>query len=71
MPQVRCPVLLLQSDPAAGGGMTDIEVARAVQLLARPSVVRLDGVSHVFHNEAPDKVLAAVNDFLMKIVAST
>jgi pimeloyl-ACP methyl ester carboxylesterase len=64
LPQVRCPVLLLQGDPNAGGVMTDIEIARAVQLLPYPTVVRLDGVSHVFHNEAPQKVLDAVEPFL-------
>lgn len=70
LPQVRCPVMLLQGDPAAGNGMTDIEIARAVQLLNRPRVVRMEGISHIFHNEVPEQVLATVNAFLMQVAGS-
>jgi pimeloyl-ACP methyl ester carboxylesterase len=70
LPLVRCPVLLLQGDPNNGGVMSDIEIARAVQLLAHPTVIRLEGVSHVFHNETPEKVLQAVEPFLGLLTAA-
>ncbi|MCX5975423.1 MAG: alpha/beta hydrolase [Coprothermobacterota bacterium] len=33
LPAIRCPVLLLQADPATGGRMTDAEVAQALLML--------------------------------------
>jgi pimeloyl-ACP methyl ester carboxylesterase len=67
LPAIRCPVLLLQADPATGGLMTDAEVERALTLLAQPSHVRLSGVSHVLHNEQKAPVLQAILDFLQRI----
>ena len=64
LPSIRCPVLLLQADPASGGLMTAAEVERALALLARRSHVRLDDVSHVLHNEQKEPVLKAITDFL-------
>jgi pimeloyl-ACP methyl ester carboxylesterase len=64
LPAIGCPVLLLQADPAAGGILTDAEVARALDLLARPTHARLAGVSHILHNERKEPVLAALLPFL-------
>ncbi len=47
LPAIRCPVLLLQADPAAGGLMTDADVERAKTRLLMPSHARLAGVGHV------------------------
>jgi pimeloyl-ACP methyl ester carboxylesterase len=63
LPAIKCPVLLLQADPAAGGLMTDAEVEQALPLLARPSHVRLEGVSHVLHNERKEPVVTALKAF--------
>ena len=63
LPAIKCPVLLLQADPAAGGLMTDTEVEQALLLLARPDHVRLEGVSHVFHNERKEPVVKALEAF--------
>ncbi len=60
---IKCPVLLLQADPAAGGLMTDTEVEQALPLLARPNHVRLERVSHVFHNERKGPVVKALKAF--------
>lgn len=47
---VKCPALLLQSDPAAGGMLTDEDVAAAVRLGADVTAVRLaPGVGHQAH----------------------
>jgi pimeloyl-ACP methyl ester carboxylesterase len=64
LPQIRCPVLLLQADPLAGSMLPDREVRRAMQLLAQPQHVSLAGISHVLHNEQPAPVLAALSAFL-------
>ncbi|HEY3230658.1 MAG TPA: alpha/beta hydrolase [Roseiflexaceae bacterium] len=64
---IRCPTLLLQADPAAGGLMTDAEVARALPLLAQPTHVRLAGLSHVLHNERKEPVMRALRPFLLTV----
>jgi pimeloyl-ACP methyl ester carboxylesterase len=63
LPAITCPVLLLQADPTRGGVMTDLEVAQALPLLAQPSHVRLEGLSHVFHNERKEPVVRALQAF--------
>ena len=65
LPAIQCPVLLLQADPEAGGLMTDAEVAQALPLLARASHVRLEGVSHVLHNERKEPVVTALQEFIL------
>lgn len=62
-PAIQCPVLLLQADPTAGGLMTDQEVAMALPLLARPRHVRLQGISHVLHNERKEPIVQALQAF--------
>jgi pimeloyl-ACP methyl ester carboxylesterase len=64
LPAIRCPVLLLQANPAAGGLMTDAEVAQALPLLAHAAYMRLFGISHVLHNEQKEPVLRAIIEFL-------
>jgi pimeloyl-ACP methyl ester carboxylesterase len=67
LPAIRCPVLLLQADPKAGGVMTDAEVEQGMPLLPQPTHVLLVGVSHVFHNEQKEPVLQAITDFLTSL----
>lgn len=63
LPVIKCPVLLLQADPAAGGLMTDGEVEQGLRQLARPSHVRLAGVSHALHHVWPEPVATALKVF--------
>jgi pimeloyl-ACP methyl ester carboxylesterase len=60
---IRCPVLLLQADPAAGGIMTDVEIEQALPQLAQPSHVRLEGESHALHHVHPEPVVTALKAF--------
>ena len=57
LPSIRCPVLLLQADPKAGGFLTDAEVEQGLPLFSQPTHVLLEGVSHVLHNELKEPVL--------------
>ena len=63
LPAIKCPVLLLQADPAAGGLMTDAEVEQALPQLARPSHVRLEGESHALQHVHPEPVVTALKAF--------
>ena len=63
LPGIRCPVLLLQADPTAGGLMTDREVELALPLLARSQHVRLPGISHILHNERQEPIVEALQAF--------
>jgi pimeloyl-ACP methyl ester carboxylesterase len=63
LPAIRCPVLLLQADPAAGGVMTDAEVERALPLLAHPRHVRLEQTGHALLI-SKEPVLRAMVEFL-------
>lgn len=63
LPAIQCPVLLMQADPKVGGVMTDAEIQQAWPLLARPNHVRLEGVSHILHNENPQAVVNALRNF--------
>ena len=52
--ELRCPALLLQADPVAGGMLTDEDAAGCARLAADLSVVRLPGVGHQAHwQDAP------------------
>jgi len=63
LPSIQCPVLLQQADPAAGGMMTDRDVELALPLLDQSRHIRLQGISHVFHNERKEPIVQALKDF--------
>ena len=63
LPAIRCPVLLLQADPDAGGMMTDAEVERALPLLAHPRHVRFEQIGHALFIPSKEPVLRAMVEF--------
>lgn len=46
---IRCPVLVLQADPAAGGALTDVDARRMEERIPTCEVVRVSGVGHLIH----------------------
>lgn len=61
--RVRCPVLLLQADPTAGGALTDADADAAESALPSCQRVRFPGIGHQLHRERPLAVLQVVQDF--------
>ena len=61
--RVRCPVLLLQADPTAGGALTDADADAAESALPSCQRVRFPGIGHQLHRERPLEVLEVVQDF--------
>lgn len=62
--RIKCPVLLLQANPQLGGGMSDVDVRRALTLLPRATHVKLEDFGHLLHMERAEPVLRAVSNFL-------
>ena len=62
--RVRCPVLLLASDPAVGGMLPSQDAADLAAAL--PDCCRVDfpGRGHLLHGEQPEEVLKVVFPFL-------
>jgi len=61
--KVRCPALLLQGNPSAGGALTAADVDGA--MAASPSCrrIRFDGVGHLIHQDQPEAALRALQEF--------
>jgi pimeloyl-ACP methyl ester carboxylesterase len=66
-PRVRCPVLLLQADPLAGGALTDNDAQAALRSIAHCHLHKFPGISHQIHCTQPEAMLLAVQDFAAKL----
>ncbi len=60
---VRCPTLLLQADPSAGGALTDADAESLVSIVSDCKHVRFPGCGHNLHRDRPASVLRAFADF--------
>ena len=61
--RVRCPTLLLQADPSAGGALTDADAESLKSIISTCQQVRFPGCGHSLHRDHPESVLRAVADF--------
>ena len=61
---ITCPVLLLQADHAVFAALQDEDVALVRSLVKQVQVVQFPGASHGIHDDQPEQVLAAIEDFL-------
>ena len=64
LPQIACPVLLLQASPALDGLLSDSDVELAVRLLPRVRHVRFPLLGHALFMQQANPVLRAVDEFL-------
>lgn len=60
----RCPALLLQADPAAGGALTDDDARHVASLPGDVSHVRVQGVGHLIHGSDPARMTCLLHSFL-------
>jgi pimeloyl-ACP methyl ester carboxylesterase len=67
LPAIACPVLILQADPAAGGMLTDAEVAKGLRLLRHPTHLRLERIGHELHGAHPQRVFEAISPFVESV----
>lgn len=61
---IRCPALLLQADPLAGGALTNADVDLARSLLPHHRHIQFANCGHQLHREHPEEVLLALRDFI-------
>ncbi|MBV9547653.1 MAG: alpha/beta hydrolase [Chloroflexi bacterium] len=64
LPKVRCPMLLVTSDPERGGIVTPEAAQEAKQLLPSLQVVRVSGAGHNIRREQFEAFVGAVRAFL-------
>jgi pimeloyl-ACP methyl ester carboxylesterase len=60
---LRCPTLLLQADPSAGGALTDADAESLKSIVSDCQHVRFPSCGHNLHRDRPESVLRAVTDF--------
>ena len=61
--RVRCPTLLLQADPSAGGALTDADAESLKSIISDCQHVRFPSCGHNLHRDRPESVLRAFADF--------
>lgn len=57
---IRCPLVLVQADPACGGALSDADAAAFAAAAPRCRVERVAGAGHALHHERPERVAALV-----------
>lgn len=62
--RVKCPVLLMQGDPACGGVFTDADADLAESALAQSRRVRFPSVGHQIHRTSPVHVGAVLRQWM-------
>lgn len=63
--RIRCPVLLLQADPAAGGALMEADAQLARENIASCRVVSFPGSGHLLHWLQPGRVAELINEFAL------
>jgi pimeloyl-ACP methyl ester carboxylesterase len=68
--QVRCPVLLFQGDPSAGGALLDADADAAIATLPSCRRTRFPGVGHLIHQDQPAVALRALQEFAATLAST-
>lgn len=64
LPQIKCPVLLLQANPELDALLTDSDVELALQMMARVEHVKFPLLGHALFMQQPKPVLMELDRFL-------
>lgn len=64
---IRCPLVLVQADPACGGALDDAEAAAFASAAPACQFVRVPAAGHALHREHPRRLAAAVRDLIRRL----
>lgn len=64
---IRCPLVLVQADPACGGALDDAEAAAFASASPACDLVRVPGAGHALHREHPEHLAATVRDLIARL----
>lgn len=60
---VRCPALLLQADPTAGGALVDEDASSVIEAMRFGKRIQFPGAGHQLHRDFPQSVRQTLHDF--------
>ena len=66
---VRCPALLLQADPTAGGALVDEDANAVIESLPFGKRIHFPGAGHQLHRDFPQSVRQALHDFTVTLTS--
>jgi pimeloyl-ACP methyl ester carboxylesterase len=69
--KIRCPVLLLQADPDAGGALSEADAEEFLVGISSARRQRFPGAGHQLHRDHPQRVLQAFADFAASFASSS
>ena len=62
--RIECPVLLIQADPAMESALSDHAATHAAAMLPDATLIRMHGIGHAVHRDAPTEFSRILTDFL-------
>lgn len=60
--KIRCPLVLMQADPACGGALDDADADAFTTAAPSCRIERVRGTGHALHREQPQRVAAVVHE---------
>lgn len=67
LPQIECPVLILQGNPDLGGLIRDIDIKRSLNLLPNVQHMKINTVGHALHMQDKETVKDAIIPFMKSL----
>ena len=67
LPKIKCPTLLIRTNPRKGGLIPDSDLRRVMELKPDIQYVYFEKIGHGLFKENPKEVLQSINDFLNQL----